>query len=67
MIPLYHWSFVVRDGLGTYLWGVTAATLDEAQEVARADCGSHVDLNQVGCKRVYGAYREAEEGPQSGT
>lgn len=48
----YRWEFVVRDGLGSYIWGVTAQTLEEAQEAARADCGSHVSLNQVGHRKV---------------
>lgn len=55
MNELYHFTFVVRDGLGTYLWGVTASTREEAEEVIRDDFGTHVGLNQVGCRRVYGA------------
>jgi hypothetical protein len=60
MTPLYHWQFVVTDGLGRYIWGVTAATIEEAKEVAYDDCGSHVNLNQIGCKRVYGQYQTQE-------
>lgn len=54
MNELYRWAFVVNDGLGRYVWEVNAHTLDDAQEAVRADCGTHVSMNQIGCRRLYG-------------